>query len=98
MLLRLLKVSMLIGPIYQPAMIWMTLPHISLDMRELPNSSDANAVRLGALLSGKVGKICSSLSPDIVSDHTLLKKSLLRSFCNTPDGLRVDFRSSKIQP
>ena len=61
---------------------------------------DANdyAVRLGALLSGKAARIYTSFSPEVISDYTLLKKSLLRSFCKTTDGFRVDFRSSKIQP
>ena len=61
-------------------------------------SREDYAVRLGALLSGKAAKIYTSLSSEIVTDYDLLKKSLLRSFCKTPDGFRVDFRSSKIQP
>lgn len=59
---------------------------------------DAYAVRLGARLSGKAARIYTSLSPEIVADYHLLKKSLLKSFCKTPDGFRVDFRSGKIQP
>lgn len=59
---------------------------------------DLYAVRLGALLSGKAGKVYSSLSPQIISDYDLLKKALLKSFCKTSDGFRQDFRSSKIQP
>ena len=59
---------------------------------------EAYAVTLGALLSGKAARIYTSLSPAIVADYTLLKKSLLKSFCKTPDGFRMDFRSTKIQP
>ena len=59
---------------------------------------EAYAVTLGALLSGKAARIYTSLSPAIVADYTLLKKSLLKSFCKTPDGFRMDFRLTKIQP
>lgn len=58
---------------------------------------DIYVVRL-ALLSGTAARIYTSLSPEIIPDYNLLNKSQLRSFCKTPGGFRVHFRSSKIQP
>ncbi|KAK3887702.1 hypothetical protein Pcinc_008187 [Petrolisthes cinctipes] len=56
------------------------------------------AVRLGSLLTGKAADLYTSLSSDITNDYGLLKKALLTGFSKTPDGYRLDFRGTKIQP
>ena len=59
--------------------------------------TDSYAVRLGSLLTGKAVNVYTSLSPDITKDYDSLKKALLFSYSKTPDGYRMDFRTSKIK-
>lgn len=61
-------------------------------------NKDIYALRLEALVSGKADKVYSSFSPQIITDYDLLKKAVLKNFCKTPDGFRMNFKSSKIQP
>lgn len=57
-------------------------------VEHLKINKEAYAVRLEVLLSGKATKISTSLSPEILADYALLKKSLLKSFCKPPDGFQ----------
>ena len=58
---------------------------------------DTFAVRLGCLLTGKAAELYKSLPSSTTEDYELLKQALLTGFSKTPDGYRVDFRSSKIK-
>lgn len=58
---------------------------------------DSYAVRLGCLLTGKAAELYISLPSETTKDYGELKKALLTGFSKTPDGYRIDFRSTKIK-
>lgn len=56
------------------------------------------AVKVVAVLLGKLATIFASLSAEIIIYYQLFQISLFKSLCKTLDESKVDFRSGKIRP
>ena len=65
------------------------------EMLVLPR--DTFAVRLDCLLTRKAAELYMSLPSSTTEDFELLKQALLTGLSKTPDGYRVDLRSTKIK-